>query len=96
MVVASTGSATEKSYEQNAVVELVETPAVKKRPMVVTSTNSVTPKSPMGKTRSLSLSKRPLWGKLLRWWLRQAQPPKNPKGKTRSLSLSKRPLWGKS
>jgi len=37
------------------------------------------PKYPAGETRTLSLSKRPLWEKSLWWWFRQAQPPANPR-----------------
>jgi len=41
-MVALTGSATEKSYEQNAVVELVETSARGKSPILVALTGSTT------------------------------------------------------
>jgi len=45
LMVASTGSAIEESYEQNAVVELVETSAVEKTSTVVASTGSATEES---------------------------------------------------
>jgi len=83
----------EKSYDK--VAETCLSFRADKRLMVV-STGSTT-KSPVGETRTLSLSKRPLWGKaddggFDASMLRQAQPPQSPASETRTLSLSKRPL----